>query len=238
MLISIVCVAAVPPSLDAVGAGAAPQGATTSSVPTTVPPTTAPPAPTTTPTTVLATTTPPTTAPPTTVVETTAPATTTSPTTVPATEPPPPPTSSTTSPPESTTTEPPVTAPLDPDDTESATQLPELHDEREIVFPLVGHSQQGDGFNDCTNNCTTFHKGIDLLAEKLQPVVSPVDGVVAAVLDHPAAGVGVVIRDADGYEYRLYHLNNDSPFTDDDVAAANWRLGPGISPGAAVAPVN
>ena len=113
-------------------------------------------------------------------------------------------------------------------------KLPELHDEREIVFPLVGHSQQGDGFNDCTNSCTTFHKGIDLLAEKLQPVVSAVDGVVAAVLDHPTAGVGVVIRDADGYEYRLYHLNNDSPFTDDDVAAANWRLGPGVNPGASV----
>jgi hypothetical protein len=109
-----------------------------------------------------------------------------------------------------------------------AAPLPDTREERAIVFPVVGASSLGSGWNDCRDDCTRFHKGTDVLAGKLQPVVSPVDGVVARLLDHPTAGIGVVVRDAAGYEFHLYHLNNDSPLSDDGRAGPEWRLGPGI----------
>ena len=88
---------------------------------------------------------------------------------------------------------------------------------------------------DCRSDCTTLHKGTDIMAVKLQPVVSPVDGVVIRFLRHHSAGVGIVIGGNDGYEYRLYHLNNDSPGTDDGEAGPGWRYGSGLQPGARVA---
>jgi VCBS repeat-containing protein len=73
------------------------------------------------------------------------------------------------------------------------------------------------------------------MAVKLQPVVSPVDGVVSRFVDHPTAGRGVVIVGADGYQYRLYHLNNDNPGTDDGRAGPAWTFGEGLTPGTPVA---
>ncbi len=59
-------------------------------------------------------------------------------------------------------------------------------------------------------------------------------GVVDRLLDHPTAGYGVVVRDDDGWEYHLYHVNNDTPGTDDGADAGAWRFAGGIRPGAAV----
>ncbi len=64
--------------------------------------------------------------------------------------------------------------------------------------------------------------------------MSPVDGAVERFLSHRTAGVGIVIRGDDGYQYRFYHLNNDSPGTDDGQAGAGWRFGDGLAPGVRV----
>ena len=109
--------------------------------------------------------------------------------------------------------------------------MPDICEVRAITFPVVGGGSFGYGWMDCRDDCTRFHKGTDVVAAKLQPLVSPVDGVVVRFLDHPRAGVGIVVRDVDGYEYHLYHLNNDLPGTDDGRAGVEWRYGPGITPG-------
>ena len=59
-------------------------------------------------------------------------------------------------------------------------------------------------------------------------------GVVDRLLDHPTAGYGVVVRDDDGWEYHLYHVNNDTPGTDDGADTGTWRFADGIRPGATV----
>ena len=65
----------------------------------------------------------------------------------------------------------------------------------------------------------------------MQPLLAMRDGVVDRLLDHPTAGYGVVIRDAEGWEYHIYHVNNDSPGTDDGADDGSWRFAPGIVPG-------
>ena len=100
---------------------------------------------------------------------------------------------------------------------------------------MVGGGSFGYGWMDCRDDpCTRYHKGTDIMAVKLQPLVSPVDGVVERFLRHPTAGVGIVIRGDDGYQYRLYHLNNDSPGTDDGRAGPEWSFGDGLAPGVRV----
>ena len=105
---------------------------------------------------------------------------------------------------------------------------------RPITFPVVGGASFGYGWMDCRDECTRFHKGTDVMAVKLQPLVSPVDGVVERFLRHPTAGVGIVIRGDDGYQYRLYHLNNDTPGTDNGQAGPEWSFGDGLAPGVRV----
>jgi hypothetical protein len=232
-------ITALPLTLDSAGA-TAPAGAGT---------TTVPPAPSTTVApslTTVAPTSPPTTTGTTTVTTTLVPIPTTSPAPVtdpPSTSPPTvsattvtvaPETSTTSLPTETTSTTLPVTLPPDPDSPDAPALLPDVREERTIVFPLVGPHQYGTAFNVCSVGCTRFHRGIDLVAAKLQPIVSPVDGVVVGALDHPAAGFGVVIHDSDGYEYRLYHLNNDSPNSDDGLEPGEWRVRNGLSVGSSV----
>ena len=60
------------------------------------------------------------------------------------------------------------------------------------------------------------------------------DGVIDHLVDHPTAGYGVVIRDSEGWEYNVYHVNNDTPGTDDAADGGAWRFAPGIVPGATV----
>ena len=59
-------------------------------------------------------------------------------------------------------------------------------------------------------------------------------GVVDHLVDHPTAGYGVVVRDDDGWEYHVYHVNNDTPGTDDGADPGAWRFAGGIRPGATV----
>ena len=60
------------------------------------------------------------------------------------------------------------------------------------------------------------------------------DGVVDRLLDHPTAGYGIVIRDADGWEYHMYHVNNDMPGSDDGDDDGTWRFAPGVELGSPV----
>jgi hypothetical protein len=70
---------------------------------------------------------------------------------------------------------------------------------------------------------------------RLQPLVAARDGTIThLVLDHRTAGWGLVITDAEGWDYRYYHVNNDAPGTDDGSDPAEWRLAPGLGEGSAV----
>ena len=201
--------------------------------------------PTTTTTTTIATTT--TTTPPATSTSTTTTTTPSTPTTV---APPEPSTTTTTKPP------PPKPAPTatgraaPPRDPETEPKAPPVEAPsgrvvvpagkvdpgqiRSITFPIAGPVTYGNDFGACRDGCTRAHKGNDLIGDRLQPLVAMHDGVIDHLVDHPTAGYGVVVRDSEGWEYRVYHMNNDTPGTDDAADGGAWRFAPGIVPGTAV----
>ena len=233
-------------------------------VETTVPPTvetTVPPtAETTVPPTSTETTMPPTaetTVPPTST-ETTAPPTIES--TVPSATTAPPPTTVTpdtgptttseavtTVPPTSTEASPPTTVPEDPTSAppEPAFVAPsgqviipagavDTGQLRSITFPVAGPVSYGNDWGACRDGCRRAHKGIDLIGDRLQPLLAMHDGTVDHLVDHPTAGFGVAIVDDEGWRYDIYHMNNDAPGTDDGADDGTWRFADGIVAGARV----
>ena len=105
---------------------------------------------------------------------------------------------------------------------------------RSVTFPVAGPVAYGNDFGACRDGCTRAHKGNDLIGDRLQPLVAMHDGVIDHLVDHPTAGYGVVIRDSEGWEYNVYHMNNDTPGTDDAADGGAWRFAAGIVPGATV----
>ncbi len=84
---------------------------------------------------------------------------------------------------------------------------------RNIIFPVLGGGKFSNDFDAPRSNGP--HRATDIMAAKHTPVVSPVDGVVDYVVSPQASwGYSVGIRDADGYVYKLIHMNNDTPGTD------------------------
>ena len=108
---------------------------------------------------------------------------------------------------------------------------------RLISFPVAGPVTYYDDWGACRGgpDCPRRHIGNDVIGRRLQPLLAATDGVVShLVLDHPTAGWGLVITDAEGWDYRYYHVNNDTPGTDDGSDPPAWRLAAGIAEGVAV----
>ena len=216
---------------------------TTTTTTTTVPPapettttTTVPPTTTEAPTTTAPTTTVPTEpAPTTTVAAPTDTTTTTAPAPVDSVD---------------TTTTTTVPPPPPPEDIESEPIAPPAEAEsgrvvlpagavdtgqlRPITFPVAGPITYVNDWGACRDGCRRAHKGNDLIGDRLQPLLAMQSGVVDRLLDHPTAGRGIVIRDDQGWEYHLYHVNNDTPGTDDGADDGTWSVAAGIAPGVRV----
>ena len=98
---------------------------------------------------------------------------------------------------------------------------------RPITFPVAGPITYVNDWGACRDGCSRAHKGNDLIGDRLQPLLAMHDGVIDHLLDHPTAGCGVVIRDDEGWEYHLYHVNNDTPGTDDGADDGTWSVAAG-----------
>ncbi len=107
---------------------------------------------------------------------------------------------------------------------------------RPIVFPTLGASSYYDGWGDYRGDIAThFHIGVDILGSKLQPLVAATNGQISHIVqNHVTAGWGLVITDDEGWDYRYYHMNNDTPGTDDASNPTRWRFAPGIAEGSRV----
>jgi murein DD-endopeptidase MepM/ murein hydrolase activator NlpD len=106
---------------------------------------------------------------------------------------------------------------------------------RPITFPVAGPITYVNDFGACRDGCARTHKGNDLIGDRLQPILAMHDGVIDhLIVNHPTAGWGVAIRDDEGWQYHVYHMNNDTPGADDGADDGTWRFLPGIVPGARV----
>ena len=90
-----------------------------------------------------------------------------------------------------------------------------------MIFPLAGPLEVLSTFGAERDGGERDHKGIDLGAPRLTPVLAVRDGVVTRV---NRSSVSVFIRHDDGWSSWYLHLNNDTYLTDDG-------LGAGVAPG-------
>jgi hypothetical protein len=85
-----------------------------------------------------------------------------------------------------------------------------------IEFPVNGPNNFHSDFGDPRGGGTRKHQGNDIIATKMTPVVSTVDGRVLYLISPEASwGYEIAIVDAEGFQYLYYHINNDTPGTDD-----------------------
>jgi hypothetical protein len=96
---------------------------------------------------------------------------------------------------------------------------------RPIHFPVEGAVRFRPDFGNPRVGHT--HQGNDLMGDRMQPLLSAVDGTVMRVVnDRPGGTAGnyLVIEDSAGWEYRYLHVNNDTPGTDDGANPPEWRF--------------
>ncbi len=108
---------------------------------------------------------------------------------------------------------------------------------RSIRLPVAGPISYYADWGDCRggDECPRHHLGNDIIGVRLQPLLATTDGTIShIVVDHPTAGWGFVITDAEGWDYRYYHVNNDTPTTDDGSDDGTWRFAQGLTEGSPV----
>jgi hypothetical protein len=104
---------------------------------------------------------------------------------------------------------------------------------RDIAFPVDGAVTFYDDFGE--PRAGHPHEGIDILGQKMMPLLSAVDGkVVYVVFPEATWGYEIVIRDSERYTYHYIHINNDTPGTDDGLGGYDNAYAPGIQEGATV----
>jgi len=101
-----------------------------------------------------------------------------------------------------------------------------------MYFPVVGENHYSDTFGAPRSGGRT-HAGVDIMADKMTPVVAVADGTVGWMHNDQGTSncCAMELNHDDGWESWYIHLNNDTPGTDD---GQGWGFAPGIEPGARV----
>lgn len=105
--------------------------------------------------------------------------------------------------------------------------------EYEMVFPVAGANRYSPGF--WASRSDGLHHAVDIMAAKMVPVVAVADGTIYSVNWstnpndlRPSRCCNLILDHDDGWQTKYYHLNNDTPGTDD---GQGWGIAPGILPG-------
>ncbi|MGH8936385.1 MAG: M23 family metallopeptidase [Acidimicrobiia bacterium] len=100
-----------------------------------------------------------------------------------------------------------------------------------MYFPVIGENSFTDSFGEPRGD--HLHQGIDIMADKMTPVVAVADGTVGWMHDEQGGNCcDLALVHDDGWESWYVHLNNDTPGTDD---GQGWGFADGIAPGVWVA---
>lgn len=99
-----------------------------------------------------------------------------------------------------------------------------------IVFPIIGHASFSDDYYGARSG--GIHAATDVFANKMQQIVSPMDGVITFIAyPQPSYGYMISIRDDHNYKYNFIHVNNDTPGTDDGGAKGVFIFAPDMKVG-------
>ena len=107
---------------------------------------------------------------------------------------------------------------------------------RQISFPVLGPVRYGNDWGNCRDGCSRRHLGNDMLGVRMQPLLAAVDGTVTRVRyeNSGIAGSSITVTGADGWRYNYFHVNNDTPGTDDGAAGPEWQISPQVTLGSQV----
>lgn len=101
-----------------------------------------------------------------------------------------------------------------------------------MVFPVTGKVNWSDTFLADRDGGNRRHHGQDLMAAKMTPLVACFDGVVYVGRSSGVGGHNTlrVIGD-NGWSGVYYHVNNDTPGTDDGLGTDLYAFAPGLESG-------
>ena len=113
---------------------------------------------------------------------------------------------------------------------------PDVHVVRPIAFPVLGSVNYGNDWGNCRDGCARRHQGTDMIGVRMQPLLAAVDGTVTRIRyeNVGTAGTVISITGADGWYYNYFHVNNDTPGTDDGLAGTEWQVSPQLTVGSTV----
>ncbi len=98
------------------------------------------------------------------------------------------------------------------------------------AFPVIGDATYSNDYYAPRAN--GIHQATDIIADKMQKIVSRTDGTITFVgYPQPSWGYAVIVKADNGYEYWYLHINNDTPGTDDGSANPMYVYGPDIVQG-------
>lgn len=100
-----------------------------------------------------------------------------------------------------------------------------------MVFPVAGKVNWSDTFLASRGGGTRRHHGQDLMSPKLTPAVACFDGTIFIGSSSGNAGNTITIEGDNGWTAQYYHMNNDSPGSDDAKGTADYCFAPGIKNG-------
>ena len=118
----------------------------------------------------------------------------------------------------------------------TADAVPDIQVVRPIAFPVLGSVNYGNDWGNCRDGCARRHQGTDMIGVRMQPLLAAVDGTVTRIRyeNVGTAGTVISITGADGWYYNYFHVNNDTPGTDDGLAGHEWQISPQLTVGSTV----
>lgn len=100
-----------------------------------------------------------------------------------------------------------------------------------MIFPIAGKVTYSDSFLASRGGGTRRHHGQDLMSAKLNPAIACFDGTVEIKVGLGNAGNTITLYGDNGWTAEYYHMNNDSPGTDDAKGTADYCFAPGLKSG-------
>lgn len=100
-----------------------------------------------------------------------------------------------------------------------------------LVYPVVGKNSVQDWWLASRGGGTRRHLGQDIMAPKMTPMVACFDGIVYLGRGGRKGHYTISIRGDNGWIANYYHLNNDTPGTDDGMGGDQYAFAPGLESG-------
>lgn len=103
-----------------------------------------------------------------------------------------------------------------------------------MIFPMLGGARWSDTFLAPRGGGTRRHRGQDLMAPKMRPMLACFSGTITYALDRGISGHIITLRGDNGWVAQYYHVNNDTPGTDDGRGGVRFAVAPGLTNGSRV----